>query len=179
MTLIIIDYFNPDSTKTITDIHWWLNTWLSPVIILTIIGLIFAAIKQIIFRKETKPHLTNAKVNISNQSTLSFTIANHRPYSISLQRLYYRIFYFGFIPFRKLTFRYPWDYPSDINNPKIKITTIEKEQEFIIPLANDEPVLKRKCKIYAKTTGGLCKGTSHARIHKLVERLEKESKFKR
>lgn len=168
---------NSDSTKTILSPY--LDSLLSPIVIITALILLVTIITFKIIRKQTKPRLTNAKLNLSEKSTLSFNIANLRQYRITLLKMYYRILYLGFIPSRKIRFHYGWDYPISSTDPETKITVIENEQEFIIPLANNEPILKRKCKIYAKTTGGICKGISHAhKFHKLAERLEKEWKSK-
>jgi hypothetical protein len=117
----------------ISDFSSWLNNWFSPAVIIAFFILLFYLFKYKIFRDETKPRFNDAWLNESSTSTLSFIIANNRPYSITLLKLYYRKFYFRTFASRKYQFINGWEYPVNSDNPLFKKTVIEKEQSFIIP----------------------------------------------
>lgn len=163
----------------ISDFSSWLSNWYSPAIIVAVLILLFYVIKYKIFRDETKPRFNDAWLNESSESTLSFIIANNRPYSITLLKLYYRKFYFRIFPSRKYKFVNGWEYPTNPDNPLFKKTVIEKEQSFIIPLVNGELTLNKKYKIYAKTSGGLCKATVRPIVRRILQGLEKKLKSKK
>ena len=162
-----------DSTN-ITDFSSWANSWLSPAVIIAFLGFLFYVFKYKIFRGETKPRFNDAWLNESSKSTLSFIIANNRPYSITLLKMYYRKYYFRVLPSKKYKFVNGWEYPINKDNPNFRKTIIEKEQSFVIPLAAGELTSNKKYKIYAKTSGGLCEATVRPIIHTLVQDLEKK-----
>lgn len=92
-----------DSTKTVSQIL--LNNWLSPIVIISLLTLLFFIFQYKKGRKATKPHLSDAHLDVrSHNSTLSFKITNHRPHTISLIRIYYRALYLGFIQSFKIRF---------------------------------------------------------------------------
>jgi hypothetical protein len=167
-----------DSTNT-PNFFSWANNWYSPIVILALLTLLFSLVRYIILRSQTKPRFNDAWLNESSKSTLSFVIANNRPYSITLLKLYYRKFYLRFFPSRKYKFVNGWDYPINQDDPLFKKTVIVKEQSFIIPLANGELTSNKKYKIYAKTSGGFCKATVRPIVHSLIQDLEKKLKSKK
>ncbi len=167
-----------DSTH-ISNFLSWLNAWYSPVVLISLFLLLFYIIKYKVFRDETKPRINDAHLNESSASTLSFVIANHRNYPITVLKIYYRVIYLGFIPSRKFRFKKGWEHPINTENPLFRKTIVEKEQSYIIPLVNGELTSNNKYKIYVKTSGGLCKAIARPVVHRMLQDLEKRLKSKK